>query len=124
MATDFIGQQLFIGDDVVFMQIGYRNLCKGVIRGISEKQLMIDHDKLNTCETQTKQFHGQVIKIPKEKTVSRNPPSSTCTSCRRSFSVMVHPCKISNPNVDSHFINTVHFCPWCRNEDVVENKGN
>jgi phage gp45-like len=60
---DFLGNDLKIGDDVVFVQLGYRNLLKGKIAKITEKTILIHHDKTNTCSTKTKQFPEQVIKI-------------------------------------------------------------
>jgi len=64
MAKDFLGQELQVGDEIVFVQLGYRNLLKGKIASITPKTLMIEHDKTNVCSTSTKQFHDQVVKIP------------------------------------------------------------
>ena len=63
MAKDFLGKKLQIGDEIVFVQLGYRNLLKGRIASMTPKTIMIEHDKTNTCSTKTKQFPDQVIKI-------------------------------------------------------------
>lgn len=60
---DFLGNELQVGDNVVFVQLGYRNLCKGVISKMTPKTIMITHTMTNTCSTETKQFPNQVVKI-------------------------------------------------------------
>lgn len=62
---DFLGNKLEVGNEVVFVQLGYRNLMKGIISKISEsgKTIWIDHEKTNIGNTQTKQMVDQVIKI-------------------------------------------------------------
>lgn len=60
---DFLGQELNIGDEVVFIQLGYRNLLRGKIKKITEKTVLIEHKKTNTYSTETKQFPSQVVKI-------------------------------------------------------------
>jgi len=62
---DFLGNCLEVGDEVVFVQLGYRNLMKGVVEKIMPKTILIKHQKTNTCSTETKQFANQVIKINK-----------------------------------------------------------
>lgn len=62
---DFLGNELVIGDEVVFVQLGYRNLFKGIIIKCTAKTILIKHKKTNTCSTETKQFPEQVIKIMK-----------------------------------------------------------
>lgn len=63
MAKDFLGQELQVGDEIVFVQLGYRNLFKGKIASMTPKTLMIEHDRTNVGSTSTKQFHDQVVKI-------------------------------------------------------------
>ena len=63
MKKDFLGNELFVGDEVVFMQIGYRGLMKGVIKSLSPKKATITHEKTNTCSTESTQEHTQLIKI-------------------------------------------------------------
>ena len=63
VARDKLGKELHIGDKVVFMQLGYRNLLVGEIVKITPKTLIISHGETNVCSTETKQFHNQVVKI-------------------------------------------------------------
>jgi hypothetical protein len=63
MAKDFLGRELEIGDEVVFMQIHYRGLMKGTIKKLSPKKATIEHEKTNLCSTESVQFHDQLIKI-------------------------------------------------------------
>jgi len=65
MKTDFLGNELNIGDEVVFMQLNYRSLMKGTIVSMAEKQAIIDHQMTNTCRHKTKQFYSQLIKVIK-----------------------------------------------------------
>lgn len=65
MKTDFLGNELNIGDEVVFMQIGYRGLMKGFIISMSNKKAIISHEKTNVCKTEAIQFFDQIIKIKK-----------------------------------------------------------
>lgn len=60
---DFIGNDLQIGDEVVFVQLSYRNLLRGKIKNITEKTILISHEKTNDCRTETKQTPLQVVKI-------------------------------------------------------------
>jgi len=60
---DYLGKILHIGDDVCFMQIGYRGLMKGKIIHMSDKKAKISHDKTNTAQIETIQFYSQIIKI-------------------------------------------------------------
>ena len=61
MAKDFFGNEINLGDTVAFMQIGYRQLKKGIIKKITEKMVFIDHERTNVGTTETKQEHYQVI---------------------------------------------------------------
>lgn len=63
MAKDFLGQELHVGDSVVFVQLGYRNLWFGTISKLTEKTALISHKETNTCSTETKQFHNQLIRV-------------------------------------------------------------
>lgn len=60
---DFLHNELQVGDTVVFVQLGYRNLLKGEIINITPKTILIKHEETNTCSTETKQTGSQVIKI-------------------------------------------------------------
>ena len=60
---DFLGNELNVGDEVVFMQLKYRNLMKGTIKHMSPKTALIEHKMTNTCSTESKQFYKQMVKI-------------------------------------------------------------
>jgi len=62
-AKDKIGGEIRVGDKVVFMQVGYRNLMIGYVEKVSPKTLLITHEKTNVGSTETRQFHNQVIVI-------------------------------------------------------------
>ena len=62
-AKDKLGTPLNVGDLVVFMQVGYRNLLVGDIIHITPKTIQIKHERTNTGSTETKQFHDQVVSI-------------------------------------------------------------
>lgn len=67
IAKDFIGNTISIGDEVIFMQKGYRNLINGRITKLTDKMCFIEHERTNTGGTETRQYHDQVIKIIKEE---------------------------------------------------------
>ena len=58
-AKDFIGNELAVGDEIVFMTISYRDLRKGKIIKITPKMVIIDYG----CRKTIKQNHDQVVKI-------------------------------------------------------------
>ena len=60
---DYLGKELNIGDEVVFMQIGYRGLMKGIITFMSNQKAAIEHEPTNTYRTKSIQFYNQIIKI-------------------------------------------------------------
>ncbi len=62
---DFLGQDLEVGDEVVFIQLRYRNLLKGTIIKMTPKTILIAHERTNVGSTQTKQFPEQVVRINK-----------------------------------------------------------
>lgn len=59
---DFLGKRLEVGDPVVFMQIGYRGLMRGVISKLGPKKATISHEPTNTHQTRSIQFYEQIIK--------------------------------------------------------------
>ena len=63
MAKDFLENELEVGDEVVFMQKGYRVLMKGTIKRLTPKTALIVHKKANIGGTETRQEHSQIIKI-------------------------------------------------------------
>ena len=62
---DFLGNDLEVGDEVVFMFLKYRSLGKGVIIKITPKTILIEHPHFNmpNYTTTTKQFPNQVVKV-------------------------------------------------------------
>jgi hypothetical protein len=58
---DFLGQELKVGDEVVFMELGYRNLLRGKIVKINVKTLLIEHGE--SWRRETKQTSEQVVRI-------------------------------------------------------------
>lgn len=68
MAKDFLGNDIQVGDQVIYAQLHYRSLKIGTITKITPKMVFIqtDTDK-NYDWTIIKQFHDQVIKhYPKD----------------------------------------------------------
>ena len=65
MAKDFLGKELEVGDHVVFVQLGYRNLMKGKVLKLTPKMVYVKHKETNTGSTITKQSHEQLVKIEK-----------------------------------------------------------
>ena len=63
MKTDFLGNELNLHDEVVFIQLGYRNLLRGKIIKMTDKTCTIEHEPTNTGKTTTKQVYNQLIKI-------------------------------------------------------------
>lgn len=60
---DFTGRCLHVGDEVVFMEVGYRNLMRGKILSLSALKAKISHEPTNTSRTETVQFCDQIIRI-------------------------------------------------------------
>lgn len=63
MAKDFLGNELNIGDQVAFMQLSYRSMMRARVTKISDCYVMLQHEKTNLCNTESRQRHNQVIKI-------------------------------------------------------------
>lgn len=63
MYTDYLGNEIKVGDKVVFYQLKNREFYKGIISKITEKTVIIEHDPIVFGRTSTKQFHYQIIKI-------------------------------------------------------------
>ncbi len=47
MAKDFLGNELSVGDTVVFVQLGYRNLLKGKIKSLTARTAAITQHGIN-----------------------------------------------------------------------------
>jgi len=63
MTKDFLNKNIYVGDSVVFMQIGYRNLLKGTVKSKTQKTVFISHERTNVGQVVTKQRSSQVYKI-------------------------------------------------------------
>ena len=61
MAKDFFGNEINDGDEVAFMQTGYRSLMRGTVLRIANATLFIGHPATNVGKTETKQHMSQVI---------------------------------------------------------------
>ena len=61
--VDYLGNELQVGDNVVFVQLGYRNFLVGTICKITKSTVLISHKATNTYRRETKQTFNQVIKI-------------------------------------------------------------
>jgi hypothetical protein len=63
IAVDYLGEELSVGDLVVFYQKGYRNFAKGTIIKLSAQMLRIQPEHTTDAYSQLRQFHNQVIRI-------------------------------------------------------------
>lgn len=64
MAKDFLGNELNVGDEVVYFSQQWRVFKRGEIISFSPKMLLINID--NNHKKTLRQFHEQVIKIEKK----------------------------------------------------------
>ena len=62
-ALDFLGKELFVGDEIAFMELRYRHMERGKITKITFKMLFIEYTNYRDWDTNCKQTHNQVIKI-------------------------------------------------------------
>ena len=63
---DFLGNELNVGDEVIYVEKGYRNFAKGRISRITPNQtviLDIIHPNIANYATTLKQTGSQLIKI-------------------------------------------------------------
>ncbi len=63
---DFLGNELKVGDQVIFVRPNYRNFAKGVIYHITEKTVFINWNNPHfqfSSEDTLKQHGYQVIKV-------------------------------------------------------------
>lgn len=58
---DFIGQELKIGDKIIYNPIGYRELAIGTVKRLGSKKVTIETDKYDVY-----QFYYQIIKHPNQ----------------------------------------------------------
>lgn len=60
---DLLGNEILIGDKVLFMQIKYRSFMEGIIKTMAAKSALITHDKTNTCKNESRQDYSQIISL-------------------------------------------------------------
>lgn len=60
--SDYFGQEVEVGDVVVFMSIGYRDFSTGRITKMSPKKATIKYG--SDRHATTMQFYSQIIKAP------------------------------------------------------------
>ncbi len=62
---DFLGNELNVGDEVIYVEAGYRNFAKGKIVKITPKTVILDiiHPNIANYATTLKQTGSQLIKI-------------------------------------------------------------
>ncbi len=61
--NDFLGQEIAVGDHVVFMRRFYRQLLRGKITKIGKVKVTIAHERSPSGDYQTIQESRQLIKI-------------------------------------------------------------
>jgi hypothetical protein len=66
-AKDFIGQELKVGDWVVFPQKGYRNLLAGKVISLSPKTALIRYIDYYSKIDNFRQLFEQLIKVEESK---------------------------------------------------------
>ena len=67
MAVDYLGQELHVGDTVVFEELKYRHFETGIIAKITPKKVRIEYTSKKwgyESEYVTYQEPKQVIKVP------------------------------------------------------------
>jgi len=69
MQQDFFGNDLWVGDEVAFMEVGYRTLKLGKIKKITGRMVFVGKNDKDLASDWTKQMPSQVIK----KFVDGNP---------------------------------------------------
>lgn len=62
---DFNKNELSVGDEVIFIEPGYRNFVKGVIYKITDKFVFINWQRSLTLADTIKQQGYQLIKVQK-----------------------------------------------------------
>ena len=63
LGKDYLGESLYIGDEVVFMQVGYRNFTRGVLISGGKTGGTIEYIKDGSnLPSKAKQYYTQMIK--------------------------------------------------------------
>ena len=67
LGKDYLGNDLYVGDEVVFMQIDYRDFMVGTLMSGGAQKGTIIHEKTNRGRTTSVQYYSQMIKCVREK---------------------------------------------------------
>jgi hypothetical protein len=60
---DFLGYQICLGDDVVFIEQGYRNLMRGKIIAVNSKKATIQLENRYDTRKKTQRFYSDLLKV-------------------------------------------------------------
>ena len=64
-ATDFLGRELCVGDEVVFMMVSYRELIRANVTKVTAHKVALEWRRGDSDRaTRTTQLHSQVVRIP------------------------------------------------------------
>lgn len=64
ITKDFLGNEIKVGDKVVYMRLGYRDFTKGYIMRITNKCVFLsDSNGSLIHDYWTSKFHEQVVKV-------------------------------------------------------------
>lgn len=69
LGQDYLGNNIYVGDEVVFMQIDYRDFMVGTLISGGAQKGKITHEKTSKGRKTTIQFYSQMIKCIHEKEV-------------------------------------------------------
>lgn len=64
-AKDFLGNDLTVGDEIIFTELRYRNFLRGKVKKLTPQMVFIEYDCGKYGSTIIKQAHEQVIKVEK-----------------------------------------------------------
>jgi ribosomal protein L24 len=65
---DFIGHQVCVGDNIVFIEKGYRNLKHGKVIAVNEHKATIELENRQGVHKTTQRFYSDLLKIRKDCT--------------------------------------------------------
>lgn len=63
ITRDFLGNEINVGNKVVYMSVHYRSLKRAVIKKITPKMVFLGVEHLIHPDSWDRQFHNQVVKI-------------------------------------------------------------
>lgn len=64
-ARDFLGNVFNVGDTVLIIEPGYRNMVKAKVIRLTDKMAFLTYNRGQGYESEIKQFHYQVVCINK-----------------------------------------------------------